>query len=85
MSTVEAEEPLRSFLAALPMAASKDYCQQIFKKNTVMSKNKIIFILQGTNRGIIFFFVTLSVLEHFQRLEEQPCLLYIAPRLSDPL
>lgn len=50
-----------------------------------MSKNKIIFILQGTNRGIIFFFVTLSVLEHFQRLEEQPCLLYIAPRLLDPL
>lgn len=32
-----------------------------------MSKNKTIFILQGTNRVIIFF-VTLSVLERFQRL-----------------
>lgn len=48
-----------------------------------MSKNKTIFILQGTNRAI-FFFRDSRCLNISKGWEEQPCNLYIAPGPSDP-
>lgn len=51
-----------------------------------MSKNKTIFILQGTNRAIFFFFFfrDSQCLNISKGWEEQPCNLYIAPGPSDP-
>lgn len=48
-----------------------------------MSKNKTIFILQGTDRAIIFFFVTFSMREHFQRLRRGTLQAIYSPGLAD--